>query len=353
MFYIFIHRKLLKTMDKGTKTQLIQMQSLMERMDKHYTKDQADSHVKSKLIKEGLEELDASNRQDVDTNDFFDMVTRMKGGTRASFGYVSAADLDLPKIQKRNPDTNRMKNYPDWATFGKNIGEENEITGVIKLGMYTLNWRSPHNMAKHYNQNYVTPVNALRDKYGVEHIQKREVPAITTNDYGISAYNGSKEELNGHTYSQQDLKTANTKKEIHYFLIGAEGNILKEVSFEQLKPYIKQKGPDGIRAFKQLVTDGKATEEEALQMFKEYAAELGKINVKYQQFIHERILYIITSVNGEKKRFFNGKLASNIGDVQINPQEFINLAKKYYNIADEQVQSSDLGEFDDDIPEEV
>ena len=340
-------------MNNEVRIKLLKAQHLMERMDMHYSKDEADAQFKAKLLKEGLEELDASNRKDVDTNDFFDMVTKMKGGTRASFGYVSAADLNLPQIQKVNPATNRKKNYPDWATFGKNIGEENEITGVIKLGMYTLNWRSPRNMTKHYNLNYVTPVNALRDKYGVEHIKKREMPTINTNDYGISTYNGSKEELNGHTYSQQDLKTANTKKEIHYFLIGTEGNILKEVSFEELKPYIKQKGPDGIKAFKQLAIDGKATEEEALNMFKEYAAELGKINVKYQQFIHERILYIITSVNGEKKRFFNTKLASNIGDVQINQQEFINLAKKYYNIADEQVQSSDLGEFDDDIPEEV
>ncbi len=45
-------------MDKGTKVQLIQMQSLMERMEKHYTKDEANAHVNFKLVKEGLGEVD-------------------------------------------------------------------------------------------------------------------------------------------------------------------------------------------------------------------------------------------------------------------------------------------------------
>lgn len=41
-------------MDKGTKKQLVQMQSLMERMDKHYTKYQAAELTKQKLINENL-----------------------------------------------------------------------------------------------------------------------------------------------------------------------------------------------------------------------------------------------------------------------------------------------------------
>ena len=339
-------------MDKGTRKQLVEMQSLMERMDKHYTKDQATQHLKTKLINEGLDELDATGRQDVDTNDFFDMVSRMKGGTRASFGYVSVADLNTPTTSIINPKTNRPNKVNDWAAFGKQIGEtDNTVGGVIKFVMYTLNWRSPHNMAQHYNKNYVGPVNSLRDKYGVEHIKHREVPPIKTNDYGISAYAGEKEELKGNTYSQQDIKTANTKKETHYYLVNTEGNIIREVSVDELKPYFKEKGVDGIKAFRKLVTDGKATEEEMLNMFKEYGVELNNLNFDYRTFIHSHIVYIITSINKEKKRFFNRQLSDCVKGININPQEFINLAKKMYRIADESTDVSDLGEFDSEFPD--
>lgn len=340
-------------MDKSTKKQLVQMQSLMERMEKHYTKDQAHEYTRQKLINEGLEELDATGREDVDTNDFFDMVSRMKGGARASFGYVSAADLNTPTTSVINPKTGRPNKVSDWAAFGKQLGEtDNNVGGVIKFGMYTLNWRSPYNMTRHYNQNYVTPVNALRDKYGVEHIQKREVPQIKTNSYGVSAYAGDKEELKGNTYSQQDMKTANTKKETHYYLISTDGNIIREASIEELKPYFKEKGVDGIKAFKQLVTDGKATEEEMLNMFKEYGVELNNINFQYRNFIHSHIVYVITSIKGEKKRFFNRKLTDCVKGININPQEFINLAKRMYQIADEQSSSENLGEFDSEFQED-
>ena len=341
-------------MDKGTKKQLVQMQSLMERMEKHYTKYQAAEVTKQKLINEGLEELNATGREDVDTNEFFDMVSQMKGGTRASFGYVSVADLNTPTTSIVNPKTGRPNKVADWDAFGKQLGETNNtIGGVIKFGMYTLNWRSPHNMALHYNNHWVTPVNALRDKYGVEPIKKREVPTTKINDYGVSVYNGEKEELKGNTYSQQDMKTANTKKETHYYLISTDGNIIREATIEELKPYFKQQGPEGIKAFKKLVTDGKATEEEMLNMFKEYGAELNNINFQYRNFIHANIVYIITSIKGEKKRYFNQKLTDCIKGVNIKPQEFINLAKKMYQVADEQSAGENLGEFDSEFPEDL
>lgn len=329
------------------KKELAKLQSLIERMDKHYTASQAEELLNNKL-NETCNELDASNRTDLDTNDFFDMIATMKGGARASFGYVSAVDLNIPTMEIINPETKRKNKVKDWKTFSSQLGEENEISGVIKFGMYTLNWRSPKSMTKHYNNNYVTPVNVLRDKYGVSHIKKKEYNPIQTTDYGISIYQGDNEALKQNSYSQQDMKTANTKKEIHYYLIGADGSIMREVSVEELKPYFKQKGVDGIKAFKELVKNGSKTEEEVLQMFKEYGEEVVKINFDYRTFVHTSMVYVITSVDGEKKRFFNKHLTDAIKGININPQEFINLAKKFYKVADEQTKTEDLGVFSDD-----
>jgi hypothetical protein len=329
------------------KKELAKLQSLIERMDKHYTASQAEELLNDKL-NETCNELDARNRTDLDINDFFDMISTMKGGARASFGYVSVVDLNIPTMEIINPKTKRKNNVKDWKTFSSQLGEENEISGVIKFGMYTLNWRSPESMTRHYNNNYVTPVNTLRDKYGVSHIKKKEHNPIQKTDYGISIYQGDNEELKQNSYSQQDMKTPNTKKEIHYYLIGADGSIMREASVEELKPYFKQKGVDGIKAFKELVKNGSKTEEEMLQMFKEYGEEIKKINFDYRTFVHTSMVYVITSIKGEKKRFFNKRLTDAINGLNINPQEFINLAKKFYKVADEQTKTEDLGVFSDD-----
>ena len=327
--------------------ELARLQSLMERMDKHYTASQAETHLSNKL-NEACNELDASNRTDLDTNDFFDMIATMKGGARASFGYVSVANLNLPQVKKLNPATNRMKNFDDWRSFSDQLGEENEVSGVIKFGMYTLNWRSPESMTKHYNKNYVDVVNTLRDKYGVSHIKPKEYNPIQKTDYGINIYQGDNDALKSNSYSPQDLATPNTKKEIHYYLIGTDGNIMREASVEELKPFFKEKGVDGIKAFKELVTSGAKTEEEMLQMFKEYGEELANINFRYHQFTHSSMVYVITSVDGQKRRFFNKHLTDTIKGVKINPEEFIGLAKKFYKVADERSKTEQLGTFNDE-----
>jgi hypothetical protein len=241
-----------------------------------------------------------------------------------------------------------MKNFDDWRSFSDQLGEENEVSGVIKFGMYTLNWRSPESMTKHYNKNYVDVVNTLRDKYGVSHIKPKEYNPIQKTDYGINIYQGDNDALKSNSYSPQDLATPNTKKEIHYYLIGTDGNIMREASVEELKPFFKEKGVDGIKAFKELVTSGAKTEEEMLQMFKEYGEELANINFRYHQFTHSSMVYVITSVDGQKRRFFNKHLTDTIKGVKINPEEFIGLAKKFYKVADERSKTEQLGTFNDE-----
>jgi len=338
-------------MDKGTRKQLVLMQSLMERMDKHYTKYEAKAHTNLKLLNEGLDELDASNRKEVDTNEFFDMIANMPGGAKASFGYVSAANLNTPTVKKINPETNKMKSYPDWASFGETLGVGDKLGGVIKFACYTLNWRSPGNMAKHYNKDKVDPVNALRDKYGVEHIKHRPKPTTTTIDYGkgISGYAGDREELKGNTYSEQDTAGKDVQKKVYYYLVDVNGNIIKEVSVDELKPYFKERGVEGIKAFRAMAAASNKTEEEMMQLFNEYSAEILKMQVNYRRFEHSSVVYVITTVDGEKKRFFNRNLRNCIRGININPAEFEKLARQRYNIADAQTKAEDLGEFPDDL----
>ena len=328
-------------MNKEFKTQLDQMHKLMEHMDKHYSSDQ------KTMLNESIEELDANNREDVDVKDFFDMISSMKGGLRSTIGYVSAVSLNLPQIKKKNPETNRMKSYPDWDEFGKQLNETTPISGVIKFASYNLNWRTPENMRRHYNKNYVDVVNKKRDEYGVPHMERRK-PYTQTLDFGngISAYNGDNAALQGHSYSPQDIALA--KSDIKYYLIGTDGNIVREVSYAELKPFLKSRGVDGIKAFRELQ---KSDEE-----FKRYAAEIAKIDFRYIQFEHSSVVFVITSINGQKKRFFNKNLTNAVKGININPQEILALAKQKYNIAQQDEKNQTFGETPDEfegIPEEL
>ncbi len=320
------------------KNQLNEMKSLINRMENPQS-------GWATLIQEGISELNAQDREDVPTDQFFDMVAGMRGGCKATIGYISKASLAYPQEKRLNPATGRMKNFDDMASFGKALGEEKEIVGVIKFGCYTLNWRSPKNMNKHYNRDYVDVVNPIRSKYGLSPIEKRKGYTDTA-DFGkggISVYNGGNEELAGHSYSPQDIGGKDvTKKEVTYYLIFSDGSMKAVEDINLLKPYFKERSVSGVGELRKL---GKSDEE-----IKAYADEIAAVPFKYTQFEHSSVVFVITKVNGEEKRYFNDNLRNIIKDVTINPEEFVNIAKQKYQVETQKVDN-DLGEFEDEYPE--
>ena len=65
------------------------------------------------------------------SEEYFDILDQIKGGAIITIGYVTGANLDVPKIKKKNPATNRMKGYDDYSMF-QNEGE-NEIGALVKI----------------------------------------------------------------------------------------------------------------------------------------------------------------------------------------------------------------------------
>ena len=320
-------------MEKETKQEIAKMKLLMERMEKRYTPREVS------ILSEEISEADARDRNDVDTSEFFDLVSSMKGGSKATIGYMSAAKLVLPQVKRKNPETNRMKSYDDWEAFGKALGVEGEVAGVLKFACYNLNWRSPINMNKHYNKNYVDKVNQIRSEYGIEPMGHKKAYADTMNfGSGVSVYSGDNADKIGHSYSPQDI--GNAIKDVKYYLIGVDGKIIREVSIDELKPYFKQPTIDGIRAMKAI---NMGDDEIA-----EYAKKVAALNFRYTQFEHSSVVFVITSINGEKKRFFNKNLRDNVNGLKIDTNEVLNLAKQKYQIADAQIKQEDIGEFADE-----
>lgn len=313
-------------MIREAKRELNEMLNLMERMENHYTGYEVE------MMKEGIEELDARGREDIPVKYFPSEILKVKGGTKCTIGYVSSANLDVPQIKKVNPDTNRMKNFPDWATFGKNIGAQEEIGGVIKFARYTINWRSDENMRKHYNKKYVEPVNLIRSRYGLAPIAKRpkQLRPQDSDENGFP------------TFTNQD--TGKGSCVAQYFLIGTDGHIIKEISASELAPYFKKYSASGVADLKKL---NKSDAE-----IKAYADEISQLKFRYTRFNYSSIAYVIATIDGVKKRFFNSELSDDIRGTGVNPAEFIEMARKMYKLDLEKTANDTAGEFDDEYPDE-
>ena len=84
-----------------------------------------------------------------------------------------------------------------------------------------------------------------------------------------------------------------------------------------------------------------------------YSKEISDLHFSYKSFEHSSIVFVITSIKGVKKRFFNKNLTNVISQTKaglnINPNEILTIAKQMYQIADDKVQASDLGEVPDEV----
>lgn len=312
-------------MDKRTKQEIDKMHLLMERMDKHYTSFQAEA------LMEEIEELDARDREDMLPSEFFNMADNIQGGIKSTIGYVSSANLNIPQVKRLNPDTNRMKNFDDWDSFGKSLNVSDKISGVIKFSRYTFNWRGKESMGKHYENDYVAPVNDIRSRYGIAPISNQHQQQQPT---ALSTLNTPKQgSVLGPGFFMQDTGGKDCHKVVQYFLIGEDGKIIKyqgttdgDIPADKLKNFFKKYLPAGISDLRKM----NASDE----TIKAYSEELAKIPFKYTRFNVGSVAYVITTINGVKKRFFNPNLSEEIKGLKIDPQEYISLAKKLYKIDD-------------------
>lgn len=253
--------------------------------------------------------------------EFFDIISTIKGGQFVTVGYVTSANLNVPQERRKNPETNRMKNFDDYVTFGKNLGEEGEIGGVIKFTSYNMNWRNNDDMAAAYSK-YVTDRDAIRAKYGVESRTGGYTDKVNFGDAGgIKTYDGDNEALKSHTYTAQN--TFSARKKSAYYLVSTEGNIVREIPIDQLKAYMK--GPQAVAGVGQLKKMGA---DEA--QIESYIKEISELKMNYMHFEHSSILYIVATVNGIPLIYINEKLTQSVRGININPTDFINIAKEKY-----------------------
>ena len=254
----------------------------------------------------------------VGEDDFYDLLSGLKQGNRVTFGYISQAKIVVPKGKRLNPATNRMNQFDDYETLGRNLGETEKLINVIKLTIYNLPWQTQEDVNNKYGE-WKQKRDALNTQFGIETAKPRY--QTQTNNFnekgGISQYGGENQELTAHTYTNlnmHNIKPINTS----YYLVFENGSI-KPIDVEKLEilPYkSSQTAIDKLKA-------AGATDDDVAPL----------VGMQYQRFEHSHVLFVsATPDTGIPTLLINNKLSDKIGGIAHASQDaIINLARERYN----------------------
>lgn len=261
-------------------------------------------------------------RRVASSEEFFDILDKIGNGKFVTIGYVTGANLNVPMIKRKNPETNRMKGYPDYSVFGEE--GEDEIGALVKITSYNMRYLNRETVGKKYGE-FKDAANAIRGNFGLDPIANKEGYKQGTNwsPNGPELYKGQNADLQSHSYNPQNIHGVMPKGVI--YAVNTDGHIIKELSQEQIQPYLKAKREvDGVAALKKM-----GAEEEKI---KNYIEQINNLKFKYINFESNSILWIAATINGEKIIYINDNLARAVDGIDIRPEDFRAIARERYKI---------------------
>lgn len=268
-------------------------------------------------------------------NEFFDIMDQLGNGKFVSVGYVSGANLKVPKVKRLNPLTNRQKSYDDYSVFDSG---DKEIGAVIKLTSMNFQYLNRDTVNKKYGE-YKNKANDIRAQFGIDPIGDKKNSYTQKIDYGkngITGYGGERDELKSHTYFPQNTGKAQSKST--YYIVDKEGSIIKALSKDEVLPYFETQEErtnkiSGVKALKALQADDETV--------KRYIEQLASLNFKYQNFESDSILWLAATVNGAPIIYINDSFKRCVNDIDVNPQDFIAIANERYQKEIEKIEELD------------
>lgn len=299
------------------KSQLSEMISLIDRMENPRT-------YWGQLLKEN----NIDERELVTANDYYDMFDDMedeRGGKWVTVGYVTGVDLAVPTVKRINPASGRMKGYPDWETFSKEIGQEKTISGILSVQSFQVNWMPRKNFGAFYDK-YVKDANAIRADYGLEPMAQRDSNEETPGygNGGVSTYSGDNQEKVGNSYAPKQ-NVAKIRKKRTYYPVYSDGSLGQPIDKQKLISYFKSKSPvSGVAALRKL-----GVEEEKID---EYVKRISDLGVTINKFETSQILYLSAKINGVEKTFVNNEINNVVNhiDVEVNRNDLARIAVERY-----------------------
>ena len=261
-------------------------------------------------------------RQVKTSNEFFDILDKIGNGKFITIGYVTGANLNVPTIKRKNPETNRMKGYPDYSVF-MDDGDD-EIGALVKISSYNIQYLNRATVNKKYGE-YKDSANTIRAEFGLNPIEKKESykQGTSWSENGPELYKGNNSDLSSHSYNPQNVFHVKPKGIV--YAVNKEGHIMKALPEERIKDYFKKKREiDGVSALRKM-----GMEEDRIQ---EYIDKINALKFRYINFESNSILWIAATINGEKIVYINDNLQRAVDDINIRPEDFRAIARERYQI---------------------
>lgn len=305
---------LTKLIKRSMKTQLNETIDLMKRMN----------------LLEGT-----SPRQQVTRDEIIDILNKQDengGGTYVSFIYVKPQSFYTTRKNWRKDDVSKalanyteMDNehwYPHVKKFNddENIKKLSGIDGIIVTTRYNVHWTTPESYKKAYSD-YSEKLHNLRMRNGIgmesngmlgdNHNQRQE------SDYGPQA------NQTGKLSKDFNLAGMTTKPKSTCYVVDGEGHVKGGIPDDVIKAMNK---PYSAPAPEKGVSD--VLSGEALEAYMKAKAELDK-TFSPRNFLFDRILSIVATVNGTSYYYINDAIKSEIkakSDIMVNPQDMQKIA---------------------------
>lgn len=304
--------------------------SLMERIDKHYTEEEA-LIVENRMIEEATQK----KRIQVSRDEILDVLDRQDKtglGQYASITYVKPVQIKKTKSSwdKTGVDTALARYsgdkdaqwYKDFSDFYADDTKKKDgpIGAVVVTQRYNLHWTSQERYGKNYGA-YKDKLANLRMRYGI---------GIST-DGTLGDNNNQREKVAGQTFNQtgnlaRDFNMAGSTVKITNYIVDGSGRIVSEIPNDLVKAISYAKKTYSVES---TVAQELADNPDAM---KEYEAARKEIadSFRSQNFVLDKVLCIVATVDGMGYYYINDMLTTPIvkgGETLVNREDMVKIAE--------------------------
>lgn len=300
-----------------------------------------------------LFEGNGTPRQQVTRDEIIDILNKQDetgGGTWVSFTYVKPQSFYNTKRNWRKDDvTKALANYQEagnehWYNTIKIFNDDDNmkkmqgIDGIIVTSRYNVHWTTPESYRNAYTK-YANGLHDLRMKNGIG-ISSDGMIGDNHNQRETSDY-GSQFNQTGNLSKDFNL-AGSPKPQSTCYVVGNDGLIKGEIPGEMIKVMNKPYSPAGPEKAVAEVLSG-----EALEAYMKAKAELDK-NFNGKNFLFDRILCIVATVDGQGYYYINDAVKSEIkakSDIMVQPSELVKIAREQLSKSFDEVNNYDAAKM--------
>lgn len=313
-------------MNKTAVNEIQKMNLLFERMNNHYTSREVEILSESKGQRQQVSRdqiLDILDKQDENGAGKFVSIIYVKPVTLRktkkswdSVGVKSALDA-----HKDMADSDWHKGLTDFNSDTTTL-KKNPISSIIVAQRYVLHWTTPNNYAKAYGE-YSEKQHNLRMKYGVG----IESDGMLGDNHNQREKSDTGAQFNQTGNLSRDFNMVGSTVKVTNYIVDDAGSIISEIPGDITKAISSPKKTYEVESS---VAQALADNPEALAAYKAEKAEIDK-TFRGQNFLTDRTLAIVATVDGVQYYFINDKLISPIAPksvVNVNQEEMVKIAEE-------------------------